>query len=314
MRILLLLGGLLAMSATSFAQTNFFSQYQQHPFIANPAYAGYQGDQILNLWNRNSYSRFTNINFTSAWAAYNTPIGADGTQGFGLHVFLEQEQFGFGETAGANAVYAFNVAIDDKTDLRMGLGMGFGRRADSILVAGGGGIFGTDVNWYGSLSAGLLLATGNWEFGIGAHNANQPRYTLDFGQSRVIRQILYGIVTYKYEVQEGLVIQPGLQIRRIGQERTLSIQADTDIRLMDKFTIGAGLRVSRFGQSAYFINGIQYNSNINYFIARVGADLSGGVTAFVSYDTPLRSNSLLQPASIIFGFLEAGFAIRFSEL
>lgn len=314
MRLLVSLALLLSAVIPAWGQTNFISQYQQHPFIVNPAYAGFQGDQVINLWNRNSYSRFTNVDFTSAWAAYNAPIGEDGSQGIGFHVFFEQEQFGFSETFGANGIYAFNVSIDDNTDLRMGLGMGFGRRADSILVAGGGGIFGTDVNWYGALNAGLLLATGNWEFGIGAHNANQPQYNLDFGQTRVIRQILYGLVKYRYEVQEGLEVIPGFQIRRIGQERTISLQADADIRVMDKFTVGAGFRVSRFGQSVFLINGIQYNSNINYFIARIGADLAGGTTAFVSYDTPLRSNSLIQPAAIVFGFLEAGFAIRFSEL
>lgn len=314
MRLLVSLALLLSAVLPMAGQTNFISQYQQHPFIVNPAYAGFQGDQVVNLWNRNSYSRFTNVDFTSAWAAYNAPLDEEGTHGIGFHVFFEQEQFGFSETFGANGVYAFNAELDENTDLRLGLGIGFGRRADSILVPSGGGIFGTDVNIYGALSAGILLATGNWEFGIGAHNANQPRYDLDIGQSRVIRQILYGIVRYHYEVQEGLEVIPGFQIRRIGQDRTVSLQVDADIRVMDKFTIGGGFRVSRFGQTVYFINGIQYNTNINYFIARLGADLSPGTTAFVSYDTPLRTNSLIQPASIIFGFLEAGFAIRFSEL
>lgn len=292
------------------AQTNFISQFSQHPILINPAFAGHDGEKQFNIWNRNSYSRFTNVDFNTAWVAYQAPLNSEGQQGIGFQAFIEQEQFGFSETAGINGMYAYNLALDENTDFRLGLGMGAGRRADSIFVAGGGGVFGTDVNWYFSLNAGILLTSGNWEFGVGAYNANQPSYKTDFGTSRAVRQLLYGSIRYNYEVQEGLKVIPALLIKRVGQERTISLEGGVDLYLLDRFLLGAGLRMSRLGQSVYFINGLQYNTNINYLIARVGAELTENTSAYVSYDTPLRTNSRFQPAAIIFGYLEAGFTIK----
>lgn len=291
------------------AQTNFFSQYNQHPFLLNPAFAGYGVQKGANLWNRNTYSRFDNLNFATLGAGYHQSLGED-QSGFGFTLGYEEELFGLIENLNVNGAYAYNFEVSDETSVRLGLGIGAGRRADSIVSNQQGGIFGTDVNYYGTLNFGLLVEAGNWQVSFSAINANQPRINTVLGE-RAVRQLLFGMVRYRYEVEEGIEFLPSLLLRREGFDRTASVQVDGDVRLMKKFLIGGGFRVSRLGSSVFFINGIRYNSNINYAIVRAGAEITPGVDFFLTYDTPLRNNNGVQ--TIVYGFLEAGFSIRFTE-
>lgn len=281
---------------------SFFSTYPQTYFFINPAYAGFDSTTEANLWGRNSYL-FNSFDIVGLAAGVQGRVG-ESSSGWGVNMAYDND-FYFTEHLSVNGIYSFETDLTEITKMQIGLNMGVIRRSDSIPPIGGGLFFGRQTTWHPALGFGILFKFENLLLGFSGLNLSQPRIQ-NLVRPVFIPRMFYAMARYRQEINEYIIGYPSILIRSSDNQRTVSLEGNYMLDLIDNFTLGLGVRISQLGNRPFEINGIQYNQSVNYVIPMVGARLGKNSQVLVTYDYPFN-----RVGTWSFAYLEGGLSVKF---
>ncbi len=122
---------LLGCAAVGFAQDAVFSQFYAAPLLLNPAFAGTSRAPLITLNHRSQYVGFGSANPATAYQTYAITYGQYLTpirSGIGLSLTADNAGNGIYNSYGASAYYSYQVQIDKKNSVRIGLSAGAKQR------------------------------------------------------------------------------------------------------------------------------------------------------------------------------------------
>lgn len=173
------------------AQDAIFTQYFLVPETINPAFTGTLVTGYSGIIHRSQWPN-ENRRIDTEYAFINGPIGPDREMGLGLTILNQREVFTNYNYVQINAVYSYNVNLNDDWKLRLGIEAGYGRKnfnfrslllEDQINSDDGsiseGTIDPSILNYndkidFLDISSGLLLFNEKAWFGASLKHLNKP--------------------------------------------------------------------------------------------------------------------------------------------
>jgi len=176
------------------AQDPIFTQFFLIPESLNPAFTGTLVTGYAGLIHRSQWPN-ENRRIDSEYAFVNAPIGRERNMGLGLTILNQREVFTNYNYIQANAVYSYNVNLNQDWKFRMGIEAGYGQKSynfsnllleDQININDGsinGGSSDPGIlnikNQIGffDISSGILFYNDNSWLGASLKHLNKPNIT-----------------------------------------------------------------------------------------------------------------------------------------
>ena len=270
-------------------QMPFYSQYTFSPFVLNPAAAGADGYTTIILTNRNQWlgiegaprvysasvqSRVMKRShiFNKAYVKRrNKGLFHSGRVGLGLTAY--NYHAGQIDHTGAQFAYAYHILFKDKSQLSMGLSLGFLKyniNADNLKLTDNldDPIFNNKIS-LNIPDASLGIYYSDQKKFIGLSVLQLLQASVNFGlyadeEFRIYRQF-YMVGGYKFNVNEQDVIESSFYIKTSEQ---LNLQTDVSLKYVykGKFWIGMGFRsgMTFIGTTGISINRFYFGYAYDY--------------------------------------------------
>ena len=294
-------------------QTPIYSQYMLNGFLINPALAGVDGYQILNLISRQQWVGYEDYPRTN-WLSYQTRIlkhryllrnlfgkkkykpKTSGKIGFGAYLY--NDRTGVINRNGGQISYAYHTFINNKnTQLSLGISAQFYQmmfNRNQMILSNDNDPFLNAVSnknyFIPDFSVGANLLGKTYYFGITAAQLLQSKYIINGYQINGYNnpRIYYLLAGYTYYLNQNYVLEPSL-LANVNEQFNYLATFTLKVTYNNTFWMGASVRTNK---DIVYIIGFKY---LFYYFS-------------MAYDYPLTSLS-----SQNYGTYELSVSIKYGS-
>ena len=221
-----------------------FTQYMFNGLVINPAYAGADGALSITALTRSQWLGMDGAPVTQTLSAH-SPVGNDHT---GIGLSIVNDKIGIHKNVVINAIYAYRLAITEKSSLSMGLQAGVdNKKSDyaSLVTAtpGDPNQFQNNSSTFFDFGAGVYFRGQKLQIGFSVPNMIPGKISLQDTIRFNLSPLHYFLFSkYSMTLNQHLKLEPSLLVKYLA---TTPVSFDVNLNMVFREVFTAGLSYRR---------------------------------------------------------------------